>query len=50
MTGFDELYQTYFGDVYLYVKKLSGDESIAEEITSETFFKAMQNIQKSPYR
>jgi len=30
--------------VYLYIRRLSGDENIAEEITSETFFKAMRGI------
>ena len=41
MTAFEELYRNYFGDVYRYIRRLSGDEHIAEEITSETFFKAM---------
>ncbi len=41
MTAFEELYRTYFNDVYRYIRRLSGDEHIAEEITSETFFKAM---------
>lgn len=41
---FDEIYIKYFKDVYLYLLKLSGNESIAEDITSETFFKAMKNI------
>ena len=44
MTEFDEIFKTYFNDVYLYLKKLSGNENIAEEITSETFFKAMRSI------
>ena len=44
MTDFEELYNTYFSDVYLYIRRLSGDEHIAEEITSETFFKAMHSI------
>ena len=44
MTEFDEIYKAYFNDVYLYLKKLSGNESIAEEITSETFFRAMRSI------
>jgi RNA polymerase sigma-70 factor (ECF subfamily) len=34
----------YFSDVLLYIKKLSGKQSIAEEITSDTFFKAMRSI------
>lgn len=41
---FEKIYSTYFKDVYLYVRKLSGNEHIAEEITSETFFKAMRAI------
>lgn len=44
MAEFDEIYKMYFNDVYLYLKKLSGNEGIAEEITSETFFKAMRSI------
>lgn len=44
MADFEKLYDAYFGDVYLYIRRLSGDEQIAEEITSETFFKAMHSI------
>ena len=40
----EKLYKMYFKDVYKYVRKLSGDEHIAEEITAETFFKAMKAI------
>lgn len=43
---FEEVYRTYFNDVYLYVRRLSGDEHIAEEITSQTFFKAITSINK----
>lgn len=42
MTDFEKLYCTYFKDIYLYVLRLSGDEHTAEEITSDTFFKAMK--------
>ena len=45
MPDFEKLYHTYFSDVYLYIRRLSGDEQIAEEITSETFFKAMHSIE-----
>lgn len=45
MTDFEKLYNTYFNDVYLYIRRLSGDEHMAEEITSETFFKAMHSIE-----
>ncbi len=45
MTDFEKVYKEYFSDVYLYIKRLSGDEHIAEEITSETFFKALKSIE-----
>ncbi len=44
MTDFEKIYKEYFNDVYLYIRRLSGDEHIAEEITSETFFKALKSI------
>ena len=46
MTDFEKLYDTYFYDVYLYIRRLSCDEQTAEEITSETFFKAMHAIDR----
>ena len=44
MTDFQGVYDLYFKDVYKYVLSLSRDEHIAEEITQETFFKALKNI------
>ena len=44
MTDFERLYNTYFNDVYLYILRLSANKHIAEEITSDTFFKAMKSI------
>lgn len=44
VTDFEQIYNTYFSDVYLYILRLSGKEDIAEEITSDTFFKAMRAI------
>ena len=41
---FEQIYTTYFRDVYRYIYKLSHSEHIADEITSETFFKAMKSI------
>ena len=41
---FEQIYNTYFKSVYRYIRKLSGDEHVAEEITSETFLKAMKSI------
>ena len=42
--NFEEIYRKYFNDVFLYICKLSGDEHISQEITSDTFFKAMSSI------
>ena len=42
--GFDELYQAYFKDVFLYMKSFSVDDHTAEEITQETFVKALRSI------
>ncbi|MEB2280516.1 RNA polymerase sigma factor [Lysinibacillus xylanilyticus] len=41
---FEEIYQAYFQDVYFYMKSLVSDENIAEEITQETFFKALKSM------
>lgn len=41
MTEFESIYRQYFDDVYRYIRRLSGNGQLAEEITSETFFKAM---------
>jgi RNA polymerase sigma factor (sigma-70 family) len=44
VTELESLYKMYFKDVYLYIKSLSGDEHIAEDITSETFIRAIKSI------
>ena len=41
---FDHIYQVYFKDVYLYLRSLAANEDIAEEITQETFSKALKSI------
>lgn len=41
---FEQIYRTYFKSVYRYALGLSGNEHLAEEITSETFFKAINAI------
>ena len=43
---FEYIYNQYFNDVYLYIRRLSNNEHIAEEITSECFYKAMQSIDR----
>lgn len=44
MAEFEDTYNLYFKDVFLYIYSLSGDKHIAEDITSETFMKAIQSI------
>lgn len=44
MTEFEEIYSEYFKDVYRYVLCLTKNKSITEDITQETFFKALKNI------
>lgn len=44
MTDFNEIYSQYFKDVYKYALSLSRNEAIAEEVTQETFFKALKSI------
>lgn len=44
MTEFEQLYRAYFSDVYSYLKSLTGDEHLAGELTSDTFFRALQNL------
>lgn len=41
---FEELYREYFDLVYRYSLSLTRDVHAAEELTQETFFKAMQSI------
>ncbi|WP_017471446.1 RNA polymerase sigma factor [Amphibacillus jilinensis] len=43
---FEEIYQKYFKEVYLFVKSLCHDERVAEEITQESFFKTLKAIEK----
>ena len=43
---FEELYAAHMDDVYNYVLSLCGSSHIAEDVTSETFLKAMKAIDK----
>ena len=43
---FDFIYRTYFKDVFLYLQSLSATYSIAEELTQETFEKALRSIDR----
>ena len=44
MENFEKIYRAYFQDVFLYLRRLTGDEHLAEELTSETFFRAMRRL------
>ena len=44
MPDFQEVYNLYFRDVYRYAFSLCRNESRAEEITQETFFKVLQKL------
>lgn len=43
---FEQLYRDYFQFIYLYALSLTRDEDLAEEITQETFFRAMEHIDR----
>lgn len=42
----EELYNDYFHDIFLYLKSITKSEHLAEELTQETFFKAMKSLDK----
>lgn len=46
MTDFESIYNQYFKDVYRFVLSISRDPTVAEEITQETFFKALNSIHR----
>ena len=41
MTDFHQLYNKYARDIYPFALYLSGDEMVAEDITAETFARAL---------
>lgn len=46
MSTFDEIYEQYFEDVFKFLRSLTLNESLAEELTQETFFKALKAVDK----
>ncbi len=44
MEGFEEIYRMYFEDVFRFLRGITADEHLAEELAAETFFKAMRGI------
>lgn len=45
MAELEEIYNNYFKDVYFFIYSLSKDKHIAEDVTSETFLKAIKSIE-----
>lgn len=43
MSPLEKIYRLYFTDVYFFILSLSKNKDIAEEITSETFFKLLKS-------
>ena len=44
MQDFDKIYTEYFSQVYKFVLSLCREPDLAEEITQESFFRALKNI------
>lgn len=42
----EEIYKKYYLKIYKYLLYLSHDQDLAEELTQETFYKAIININK----
>lgn len=43
---FDQIYNDYFQDVFYYLRSLSSNKEIAEDLTQDTFVKAMKSLDK----
>ena len=43
---FEEVYKRYYRDVYYYLLSLSSNPQTAEDLTQETFYKALKNIHR----
>jgi len=46
MAGFEAVYQAYFQDVYRYLQRLGAQEVLAEDLSQDTFFKAMAGVHR----
>lgn len=44
MNDFDAVYQSYYEDVFRFLRGLSGNEDLAEELTQETFYRALRSM------
>ena len=46
MTEFESIYRDYFRDVELYLRAITKDEHLAEELTEQVFFQALKALPK----
>lgn len=46
MTEFETIYRQYFRDVELYLRAITKEESLAEELTEQVFFQALKALPK----
>ena len=46
MTDFQKIYAQYFADVFRFLRGLTADEALAEELTEETFYKALRGLDR----
>ena len=44
----DQVYRLYFQDVELFLRGLTGSESLAEELTQEAFFRSLRQLDQLP--
>lgn len=44
--AFEEVYRTHFAPVYRYLLSLTRDPRLAEELTQETFFRALRSVDR----
>lgn len=44
MNDSEKLYESYYEDVFRFLRGLSADEGLAEELTQETFYRALKSI------
>lgn len=44
--GFEPIYNRYFEEIFRFIYRRTSSKSLAEDLTSETFYKALKNIRK----
>ena len=44
--GFEDVYKQYYRDVYYFLLSICSNPELAEELTQETFYRALKNIDR----